>query len=87
MKEPGFALDFGKKTMLKNVMVASEVNGRIEQIRVQVGDEVQAGDVLAVLESMKMEIALESPSAGRVLQVLTEVGQVAQEGQNLFELG
>ncbi len=73
--------------MLKNVMVASEVNGRVEQIRVQVGDEVQAGDVLAVLESMKMEIALESPSAGRVLAVLTEVGQVAQEGQNLFELG
>lgn len=73
--------------MLKKTMVASEVNGRIEQIRVQVGDQVQAGDVLAVLESMKMEIALESPSAGRVLQVLTEVGQVAQEGQNLFELG
>lgn len=73
--------------MLKKTMVTSEVNGRIEQIRVQVGDEVQAGDVLAVLESMKMEIALESPSAGRVLQVLTEVGQVAQEGQNLFELG
>jgi biotin carboxyl carrier protein len=73
--------------MLKNVMVASEVNGRIEQIRVQVGDAVQAGDVLAVLESMKMEIALESPCAGRVLAVLTEVGQVAQEGQNLFELG
>jgi biotin carboxyl carrier protein len=73
--------------MLKNVLVASEVNGRIEQIRVQVGDQVQAGDVLAVLESMKMEIALEAPSAGRVVAVLAEAGQVAQEGQNLFELG
>lgn len=73
--------------MLKNVMVASEVNGRIEQIRVQVGDQVQAGDVLAVLESMKMEITLEAPSAGRVVAVLADIGQVAQEGQNLFELG
>ena len=72
--------------MLKNVMVASEVNGRVEQVKVQVGDQVQAGDVLAVLESMKMEIALESPCAGRVVAVLAEAGQVAQEGQNLFEL-
>lgn len=73
--------------MLKSVMVPSEVNGRIEQIRVSIGDAVQAGDVLAVLESMKMEISLEAPSSGRVLAILAEVGQVAQEGQNLFELG
>lgn len=72
--------------MSKNVMVASEVTGRIEQIRAQVGDEVQAGDVLAVLESMKMEIPLEAPCAGRVVAVLAEAGQVAQEGQGLFEL-
>lgn len=72
--------------MLKKMMVASEVNGRVAQIRVQVGDLVQAGDVLAVLESMKMEISLESPCAGRVAAVLAETGQVAQEGQDLFEL-
>lgn len=73
--------------MLKTVMVTSEVNGRIEQVRVQAGDEVLAGDVLAVLESMKMEISLEAPCAGRVVAVLAEAGQVAQEGQHLFELG
>jgi acetyl/propionyl-CoA carboxylase alpha subunit/acetyl-CoA carboxylase carboxyltransferase component len=39
-------------------------------VRVRPGDEVAAGDVVAVLESMKMELSLTAPSAGRVREVL-----------------
>ena len=39
-------------------------------VRVEAGDEVAAGDVVAVLESMKMELSLTAPFPGRVRQVL-----------------
>jgi acetyl-CoA carboxylase biotin carboxyl carrier protein len=41
---------------------------------------VQAGDPLVILESMKMEIPVETPVAGRVTEVRVEEGSVVQEG-------
>lgn len=67
--------------------VESEVNGRLEAVYFQVGDAVAANDVLAVVESMKMEISLVSPVAGTVSAVLVTPGQVVEEGQVLFEIG
>jgi acetyl/propionyl-CoA carboxylase alpha subunit/acetyl-CoA carboxylase carboxyltransferase component len=53
---------------------------------VAVGDEVEAGATLVVLESMKMETALRAPSAGRVREVLATVNSQVDAGAALLRL-
>jgi hypothetical protein len=55
-------------------------------VPVAVGDEVEAGDTLVVLESMKMETALRAPSAGRVREVLATVNSQVDAGAPLLRL-
>lgn len=60
--------------------IASELVGSIAQVRVTVGQRVQAGEELALLESMKMEIPLLAEEAGTVTEVYVAPGDVVQEG-------
>ena len=50
------------------------------RVVVSPGDAVAAGDALVILESMKMEIPVESPVAGVVKEVRVQEGGVVQEG-------
>lgn len=60
--------------------VESEVQGSVWKIEVGVGDRVDRGDVLMILESMKMEIPVESPVAGVVVEILVQLeAPVAEE--------
>jgi acetyl-CoA carboxylase biotin carboxyl carrier protein len=63
--------------------VSCEVTGSVWKIAVDVGDVVATGDVLIILESMKMEIPLESPVAGRVTALLVTAEQAVAEGDVL----
>jgi predicted deacylase len=49
--------------------VRSEITGNVWQVHVEVGATVAAGDILLVMESMKMEISVEAPVAGVVAEV------------------
>jgi len=51
---------------------------------VQVGSEVQVGDVLCIIEAMKMMNQIEADSAGRVVSILVENGDPVEFGQSLF---
>ena len=53
--------------------------GSVWQVLVQVGDVVSAGDTLLILESMKMEISIESPATGTVEAVLAVEGEPVDE--------
>lgn len=55
-------------------------------IEVQVGTEVQEGDSLVLLESMKLEIPMEAPRSGRVTAVHVAVGETVHDGQLLVEI-
>jgi acetyl-CoA carboxylase biotin carboxyl carrier protein len=66
--------------------VAAHITGTVWQVRVNVGDAVEEGQVLVVLESMKMEMPVESPSAGRVAAILVQSGQAVEEGEVLLTL-
>ncbi|HTV24121.1 MAG TPA: acetyl-CoA carboxylase biotin carboxyl carrier protein subunit [Polyangiaceae bacterium] len=66
--------------------VAAHITGTVWEIRVGVGDAVQEEQVLVVLESMKMEMPVESPAAGTVAQVRVEKGQAVEEGEVLLTL-
>ncbi len=64
--------------------IASHVAGNLWQVQVQEGDTVQAGDVVVIVESMKMEIAVTSPCSGKVTKVLCNAGSPVAAGQNLI---
>jgi acetyl-CoA/propionyl-CoA carboxylase biotin carboxyl carrier protein len=67
-------------------VVKAPMPGAILEIRVAVDDTVAAGQVLVVLEAMKMENTVTAPAAGRVKGVLVKVGQQVQRAEPLVEL-
>jgi len=60
------------------------LSGSLWQLKVAVGEAFAAGQVLAVLESMKMEIALEAPGPGTVEALYVQPGQLLSSGQTLL---
>jgi acetyl-CoA carboxylase biotin carboxyl carrier protein len=67
--------------------VQSEVAGNIWKIEVEVGQMVAEGDALVIVESMKMEIPIEAPAAGRVLVIRVKEGDPVAEGAVVVDLG
>ena len=61
--------------------VESEVTGNVWKVLKGVGDSVAEGEVIMILESMKMEIPVESPAAGTLSQVLVEPEEQVEEDQ------
>jgi biotin carboxyl carrier protein len=67
--------------------VRAPLPGLIIEIKVQVGDTVKAGDVLLVIETMKMENNIVSPCAGTVREVNVTKNQSVNEGAPLIVIG
>ena len=68
------------------IQVEAEITGSVWKVEASVGDDLAAGDVLLVLESMKMEIPVEAPCAGRVVEIRVEEGASVEEGDVLAVL-
>ena len=66
--------------------VKAHITGTVWKIEVKVGDAVAEGQTVVVLESMKMEMPVESTGAGTVSAVLVKEGQSVEEGAPLIEL-
>jgi urea carboxylase len=66
--------------------VCSSDLGNLWQLRVQAGDRVEAGQVLAVLEAMKMEIQVPAPAAGVVRRCRVQPGSSLRAGQLMLSL-
>jgi len=60
--------------------VVSEVAGSVWKVAAAVGQSVAEGDVLVVIESMKMEIPVEAPRAGTVAELRVREGDPVTEG-------
>ena len=60
--------------------VKAHITGVVFEITSKVGDSLAAGDPVIVLESMKMEIPVEAPRAGKVKEIKVAEGQTVQEG-------
>jgi acetyl-CoA carboxylase biotin carboxyl carrier protein len=56
------------------------------KIEVKVGDTVEEGDTVVILESMKMEMPVESEDEGTVAEIQVEEGQAVSEGDTLVVL-
>ena len=66
---------------MARLRVESEVTGNVWKVEVDAGSQVAEGDVLLVLESMKMEIPVEAPQAGTVAEILVAVEDSVAEDQ------
>ncbi|WEK11136.1 MAG: urea carboxylase [Candidatus Pseudomonas colombiensis] len=71
---------------LGQLSVDSHLAGNLWQVQVETGSRVAAGDVLVILESMKMEIPLLAPVAGVVREVRVQPGSAVQAGQRVVVL-
>ena len=66
---------------MARIEVGSEITGRVWKIVTETGTKVSEGDTLLILESMKMEIPVESPCNGTVLEILLDEGDSVNEDQ------
>lgn len=71
-----------KKANMQNA-VKSPLPGVITEIKVAVGDNVNAGDAVVVLEAMKMANNLEAEKSGKVVAICVQPGQSVMEGDAL----
>jgi acetyl-CoA carboxylase biotin carboxyl carrier protein len=71
----------------QTVQILAEMVANVIVVEVAVGDQVEPGDPVCLLESMKMEIPVLSEHAGVVSAIKVTPGDVVQEGDVLVELG
>ena len=66
--------------------VVSPVPGTVKELLVAVGEAVNAGQELAIVESMKMEIPVESPAAGTLAELVIEPPNRVEEGDVILRI-
>jgi acetyl-CoA carboxylase biotin carboxyl carrier protein len=66
--------------------VEAHITGTVWKIEVEVGDSVQEGDTVVILESMKMEMPVEAEDPGVVTEIRCHEGQSVSEGDTLVVL-
>ncbi|MDE2363818.1 MAG: acetyl-CoA carboxylase biotin carboxyl carrier protein subunit [Hyphomicrobiales bacterium] len=68
------------------VKVASDVSGSVWKLVAQPGDQIEAEAEIAIIESMKMEIPVLAPRAGKLARFLVAEGEAVAEGQAIAEI-
>jgi len=67
--------------------VRAHITGVVFQVVAKVGDRIEGGDPIIILESMKMEIPVEAPRGGTVQALKVAEGDTVQEGDVVALLG
>ncbi len=67
-------------------VIKAELAGSVFKIEAGIGTMLAAGDVLLLLESMKMEVPVEAPIAGKLVELRIAEGEAVAEGQALAVL-
>ena len=66
--------------------IEAHITGTVWKIEVGIGDDVDEGDTVVILESMKMEMPVEAEDDGKVAEIRCEEGQSVSEGDVLVVL-
>jgi acetyl-CoA carboxylase biotin carboxyl carrier protein len=66
---------------MARIDVKSEITGTVWQVKAKAGDKVESGDILIVIESMKMEIPVITEDGGTVREILVKEKDPVAEGQ------
>jgi len=79
-----------KTTVQKQIVegaVTAPMTGKIISVKVKKGDKVEMGQVLCIIEAMKMENEINAPKAGIIQEVNVAAGASVSEGEVLFIIG
>ncbi len=78
----------GTSEGLKDVKngIKSPMQGLITKLKVTIGDHVKEGEVVAILEAMKMENNIESPNTGKVGEIFVEEGDSVEKGNYIMSV-
>ena len=68
------------------VNVEAHITGTVWKVEVAVGDTIDEGDTVVILESMKMEMPVEAEDEGIVKEIRCQEGQAVKEGDTLVVL-
>jgi acetyl-CoA carboxylase biotin carboxyl carrier protein len=71
---------------MPSINIKADVTGKVWKLEAAVGASLAAGDIVMILESMKMEIPVEAPKAGRLASLSVAEGDSVREGQVLAVL-
>ena len=66
--------------------IEAHITGTVWKVECSVGQQIEEGDTVAILESMKMEMPVEAEDEGTVKEILVEEGQAVSEGDALVVL-
>lgn len=66
---------------MAKIEIESEVSGNVWKIEKQVGDVLNQDDVIMILESMKMEIPIEAPETGLLIEIKVNADDQVEEDQ------
>ncbi|WP_341911853.1 acetyl-CoA carboxylase biotin carboxyl carrier protein subunit [Ferrovibrio terrae] len=66
--------------------IKADVTGKVWKLEAALGASLAAGDIVMILESMKMEIPVEAPKAGRLATLTVAEGDSIKEGQVLARM-
>ena len=66
--------------------IEAHITGTVWKIECEVGDTIEEGDTVAILESMKMEMPVEAEDEGTVKEIVVSEGQAVSEGDTLIVL-
>ena len=62
------------------IEIQSKITGKVWKIEVSIGDQLAQDDPIIILESMKMEIPIDAPADGKVVEILVAEEDVVNEG-------
>lgn len=82
IKEMGFSVGSSKKTN----EIKAPMPGMILNVNIKKGEKVKEGEILVILEAMKMENAIESPNDGIIKSIHIKNGETVEKGELMIEL-
>jgi acetyl-CoA carboxylase biotin carboxyl carrier protein len=66
--------------------VEAHITGTVWKVECELGQQVEEGDTLVIIESMKMEMPVEAEDDGKVAEIACQEGQSVSEGDTLVVL-
>ena len=79
-------IDFGGSEENQRDKLVAPMHGSIISIDCQVGDHIQAGQSLMIMEAMKMEHSIQASTSGEVTEIIFQVGELVEEGDELVRI-